>query len=63
MSQVNVQGLNVAIVPSRASSNTKKFKAKAAVQELEILSNAELKLKPGVHYGLLGRNGTGKSSE
>ena len=58
-----MHGLNVAIVPSRATSNTGKSKAKAAVQELEILSNAELNLKPGVHYGLLGRNGSGKSSE
>lgn len=58
-----MKGLNVSIVPSRAALKTKKSKAKAAVQELEILSNAELKLKPGVHYGMLGRNGTGKSSE
>lgn len=63
VSQVSIKGLNVAIVPSRAASKTKKSKAKAAVHELEILTNAELKLKPGVHYGLLGRNGTGKSSE
>ncbi|MCJ1267598.1 hypothetical protein MMC22_007483 [Lobaria immixta] len=61
VSQVSIKGLNVAIVPSRAASKTKKSKAKAAVHELEILTNAELKLKPGVHYGLLGRNGTGKS--
>jgi ABC-type hemin transport system ATPase subunit len=28
----------------------------------EILADAHLKLKPGVRYGLFGRNGTGKSS-
>lgn len=30
---------------------------------LEILSNAELSLKEGRRYALVGRNGTGKSSE
>ena len=29
---------------------------------LEILSHAELRLKAGAHYALIGRNGTGKSS-
>jgi ABC-type polysaccharide/polyol phosphate transport system ATPase subunit len=60
---VNIPGLNLAIAPSRDISQMKKPKAKAAGQEIEILSNAELRLKAGVHYGLLGHNGTGKSSE
>lgn len=41
----------------------RKGKSKAAVPALEILNDAELKLKGGVHYGLLGRNGTGKSGK
>lgn len=40
-----------------------KGKGKARAEGLEILSNATLKLKAGVHYALIGRNGTGKSSE
>ena len=40
-----------------------KAKGKARAEGLEILSNATLKLKAGVHYALIGRNGTGKSSE
>lgn len=41
----------------------RKGKGKSSTSALEILSEAELKLKGGVHYALLGRNGTGKSSE
>jgi ATPase subunit of ABC transporter with duplicated ATPase domains len=40
-----------------------KLKGKARAEGLELLSNATLKLKAGVHYALIGRNGTGKSSE
>ena len=40
-----------------------KTKGKARAEGLEILANADLKLKAGVHYALIGRNGTGKSSE
>jgi ATPase subunit of ABC transporter with duplicated ATPase domains len=40
-----------------------KPKGKARAEGLEILSNATLKLKAGIHYALIGRNGTGKSSE
>jgi ATPase subunit of ABC transporter with duplicated ATPase domains len=40
-----------------------KAKGKARAEGLEILANASLKLKAGVHYALIGRNGTGKSSE
>lgn len=29
----------------------------------ELLQDAHLRLKEGVHYGFVGRNGTGKSSE
>ena len=37
-----------------------KPKAKAAGKEL--ISDGHLRLKAGIHYGLIGRNGTGKSS-
>jgi ATPase subunit of ABC transporter with duplicated ATPase domains len=40
-----------------------KAKGKARGEGLEILANGSLKLKAGVHYALIGRNGTGKSSE
>jgi ABC-type molybdenum transport system ATPase subunit/photorepair protein PhrA len=64
-----VDGLNIIVTSSAADSTedaskpkTKgKSKAKAAGREL--ISDAHLRLKAGVHYGLLGRNGTGKSSK
>jgi ATP-binding cassette, subfamily F, member 3 len=34
-----------------------------AVGKLDLLEDAHLRLKEGVKYGLVGRNGTGKSSE
>lgn len=40
-----------------------KPKGKARSEGLEIVANASLKLKAGVHYALIGRNGTGKSSK
>lgn len=40
-----------------------KPKGKARAEGLELLANATLKLKAGIHYALIGRNGTGKSSE
>lgn len=40
-----------------------KPKGKARGEGLELIANATLKLKAGVHYALIGRNGTGKSSE
>jgi ATPase subunit of ABC transporter with duplicated ATPase domains len=39
-----------------------KPKGKARAEGHEILSNATLKLNAGVHYALVGRNGTGKST-
>lgn len=62
-SQVDIKDLNVSIVSSRTSSKAKKSKAGEAGSELEILTGAELRLKAGTVYGLLGRNGTGKSNE
>ena len=60
--KVSIDGLNIAIGPPDSNSHQPKGKSKATAAPLEILTNAELKLKGGVHYGLLGRNGTGKSS-
>jgi len=40
-----------------------KAKGKARAEGSELLTNADLKVKPGVCYALIGRNGTGKSSE
>lgn len=40
-----------------------KAKSKAKGEGKELIVDAHLRLKTGVHYGLLGRNGTGKSSE
>ena len=40
-----------------------KAKGKARADGLELISNANLKLKAGIHYALIGRNGTGKSSK
>ena len=50
-------------VTSGTGKGAAKQKGKARAEGLEILANANLKLKAGVHYALIGRNGTGKSSE
>lgn len=48
--------------PEPVDSSKAKGKSKAKAEGLEIISNAELRLKAGTHYALIGRNGTGKSS-
>jgi ATPase subunit of ABC transporter with duplicated ATPase domains len=45
---------------SKAKKSKSKSKSKAEARELIV--DAHLRLKAGVHYGLIGRNGTGKSS-
>ncbi|KOS38218.1 hypothetical protein ACN38_g10968, partial [Penicillium nordicum] len=67
--EIDVDGLNI-IVTSSAPESTEdvpkpktKGKSKAKAAGRELISDAHLRLKAGVHYGLLGRNGTGKSSE
>lgn len=52
-----MQQLTLSIIPPSG-----KTEAKATVKALDIVVDADLKLKHGVHYGLLGRNGSGKSS-
>ncbi|KAK2846427.1 hypothetical protein FQN49_005732 [Arthroderma sp. PD_2] len=69
--EVDIQGLDI-LIASRSSqgqdaesSGTGKAKARKKDKsglELEILTGATLRLKAGVHYGLVGRNGTGKSN-
>lgn len=50
--------------PTASSGSKLKSRSKGKSKSLgkEIVTNANLRLKAGVHYGLVGRNGTGKSS-
>ncbi|KAI2085109.1 hypothetical protein LOZ36_004277 [Ophidiomyces ophidiicola] len=69
--EIDVQGLDLLISSStttqdglgnQAGALAKARKQKARSAGKEILMNANLRLKAGVHYGLVGRNGTGKST-
>lgn len=70
--KVDVEGLNIAVFPSLSEDATTtdasepkpkgKSKSKAKQEGKELIVDAHLRFKAGVHYGLLGRNGTGKSS-
>jgi ABC-type polysaccharide/polyol phosphate transport system ATPase subunit len=60
--QLDIEGLNITVTSSSGNPGSKS-KAKARAEGLEILTNASLKLKAGIHYALIGRNGTGKSSK
>jgi len=62
ISKLDIAGLNITVTSGDAKAGAK-VKGKAQSEGLEILNNATLKLKAGVHYALIGRNGTGKSSE
>jgi ABC-type dipeptide/oligopeptide/nickel transport system ATPase subunit len=59
--KLDIEGLNITVTSGGKSGVKPKGKQRA--EGLEILGNASLKLKAGVHYALIGRNGTGKSSE
>ncbi|KAK9329746.1 P-loop containing nucleoside triphosphate hydrolase protein [Lipomyces starkeyi] len=67
---IDVNGLNISIVstPPTASSSESDVSSKSKITKysksaaIEILGQAELKLKSGHRYGLIGRNGTGKST-
>ena len=61
-SQLDIEGLNITVTSGAGKAGAKP-KGKARAEGLEILANATLKLKAGTHYALIGRNGTGKSSE
>lgn len=64
-----MDGLNIIVTSSAAeytedaSKPKSKGKTKAKAAGRELISDAHLRLKAGIHYGLLGRNGTGKSSK
>ena len=68
-SKIDVEGLSITITSTVADSTDDtskskvKGKSKAKASGKELISDAHLRLKGGVHYGLLGRNGTGKSSK
>lgn len=65
--EIDVDGLTIAVASSRDSAedpskSKPKGKAKGKPDTRELISDAHLRLKAGVHYGLIGRNGTGKST-
>ncbi|KAL4880936.1 P-loop containing nucleoside triphosphate hydrolase protein [Aspergillus karnatakaensis] len=65
--EIDVEGLTIAVVspldsaedPTKAKA---KGKSKAKAEARELIDDAHLRFKAGVHYGLIGRNGTGKST-
>ncbi|KAN0105834.1 P-loop containing nucleoside triphosphate hydrolase protein [Hyaloscypha variabilis] len=59
--ELDIEGLNITVTSGAGKAGAKP-KGKARADGLEILANANLKLKAGVHYALIGRNGTGKST-
>lgn len=61
LEQVDIEGLTITLALAKRSS--RKSRHDVVNSDFEILKDAHLKLRPGVSYGLLGRNGTGKSSE
>ncbi|QSZ30932.1 hypothetical protein DSL72_000491 [Monilinia vaccinii-corymbosi] len=58
--ELDIEGLNIAVTSSGKAGG--KAKGKSRAEGLEILSHASLKLKAGICYALIGRNGTGKST-
>ncbi|RHZ47969.1 hypothetical protein CDV55_100606 [Aspergillus turcosus] len=70
--EIDVEGLTIAVTSSPSESaddadppNPKgkgKSKSKSKAEARELIVDAHLRLKAGVHYGLIGRNGTGKST-
>lgn len=59
---VSAQQSRFHVVDSPASKEILVKDLCIAVDQRELLSHAELHLKEGTHYVLVGRNGTGKSS-
>ncbi|KAL3448669.1 P-loop containing nucleoside triphosphate hydrolase protein [Aspergillus insuetus] len=65
--EIDVENLTISVVaplddaedPAKAKT---KGKSKAKAEARELISDAHLRLKAGIHYGLVGRNGTGKST-
>ncbi|PFH59468.1 hypothetical protein XA68_12277 [Ophiocordyceps unilateralis] len=57
--ELDVDGLSITVSSGDASA---RGKGKARAQGIEIVTGAHLRLKQGRRYGLVGRNGTGKST-
>ncbi|OJK04553.1 hypothetical protein ASPACDRAFT_49025 [Aspergillus aculeatus ATCC 16872] len=64
--EVDVEGITIAVSSpqnhAESAATDLKSKRKAKAEAKELISDAHLRLKAGVHYGLVGRNGTGKST-
>ncbi|KAE8318864.1 P-loop containing nucleoside triphosphate hydrolase protein [Aspergillus transmontanensis] len=65
--EIDVEGLTIAVSSSRdtpedPSKPKPRGKTKGKPDTRELIADAHLRLKAGVHYGLIGRNGTGKST-
>jgi ABC-type glutathione transport system ATPase component len=59
--QLDIDGVNITV--TSGDKPTAKGKTKGKGEGIEILAGAKLRLKEGQRYALVGRNGTGKSSE
>ncbi|KAJ5725113.1 uncharacterized protein N7483_006470 [Penicillium malachiteum] len=66
--EIDVEGLSITVTsasPDAIDDGSKlkaKGKGKAKASGRELISDGHLRLKGGTHYGLIGRNGTGKST-
>ncbi|KAH8433552.1 uncharacterized protein LDX57_011187 [Aspergillus melleus] len=65
--EIDVEGLTIAVSSARDTTDDPaksrvKGKAKSKSEARELIADGHLRLKAGVHYGLIGRNGTGKST-
>jgi len=62
---LDIEGLSITVTSGSTSKTgvKKGSKGKARAEGTEILDNATLRLKAGQRYALVGRNGSGKSSE
>ncbi|GLA58277.1 hypothetical protein AtubIFM56815_008597 [Aspergillus tubingensis] len=60
--ELDIKGLQILVTSGEKKSATKGKSKVRSKDGLEILSNAELLLKEGRRYALVGRNGTGKST-
>ncbi|KAJ6031720.1 hypothetical protein N7540_002452 [Penicillium herquei] len=66
--EIDVEGLSITVTsasPDAVDDGSKlkaKGKGKAKASGRELISDGHLRLKGGTHYGLIGRNGTGKST-
>ncbi|OJJ34809.1 hypothetical protein ASPWEDRAFT_154237 [Aspergillus wentii DTO 134E9] len=62
--EIDVAGLNILVSSAQPPKDASKSKGKSKAKNegRELLVDAHLRLKSGVHYGLIGRNGTGKST-